>query len=97
MKKSYFVYKENDDWYFRENERWERLFFWGNPKFMVTSLVDLFGVDKWKKVFEDFMAWVKNIKNLQIFFTWKQTATFVLYEKNLDDNKKQWSVHPEEV
>lgn len=95
--KSYFAYKETDEWYLWENEKGERLFFWGNPKFIVSSLVDLFWIEKGKQVFEDFMNWVKHIKDLWIFLNWKPTATFVLYQNSRNDHKEQWSIHTKEV
>lgn len=97
MQKTYFVYRENNDWYYRENNRWDKLYFWWNPKFIVESLVDLFGVEKWKSIFDWFMEWIRNIKNMQIFFDWKETATFVLYRNRKNANKIEWSIPIEKI
>lgn len=96
-RKQHFVYKENNDWYSRENKRGDQLYFGGNPKFIVTSLVNLYWPVKGKQVFDEFMEWIRNISKLWIFINGKETATFVLYRNTKNDYKKQWSMDIEEI
>ena len=96
-RKQHFVYKETRGWYSRENENGDQLYFGGNPKFIVTSLVNLYWPEKGKQVFDEFMEWIRNISKLWIFINGKETATFVLYKNTKNDNKKQWYVDTKEV
>ena len=94
--KRYFVYKETKEWYHWEAGNWDKLHFCGNPKFIVGSLVSLYWAEEWKKIFESFMRWVENIKNLKGSNTW-DTATFVLYRWKKNENKDTWSSIDQEI
>lgn len=96
-RKQHFVYKEKDNWYSRENENGDQLYFGGNPKFIVTSLVNLYWPQKGKQVFDEFMEWIRNISKLGIFINGKETATFVLYKNTKNDHKKQWFMGTKEI
>ena len=85
----YMIFGKDSMWkYLWKWQDWSRMYFTWSPKFIVQSLVKIFGVEKWEQVFDDFMKWVEGIKDLDYPAYWKDSpATFVLYKKKKDENK----------
>jgi len=97
-KKIYYIFKENEQWYYWRWDDWSKMYFWGNPKFIVEALIKKHGLEKWRKVFDDFMDWIRSISDLKYINDWKiDTATFVLYRYEKDDNKESQSISGKEV
>ena len=82
--KQYFRLKTLSDWdYLFESNKWDTLRFaggWnGKRKFIISSLVSLFWEQEWIDIFNKFLEWVDNIRNVSWF--WSDTWVFVLYPR----------------
>lgn len=67
------------------------MYFAGNPKFIVQALVKKFWPERWEQVFNDFMAGLETIKELECPPSRKKwPATFVLYHKEISDDDTRW-------
>ena len=92
-RKIYYTFKENEQWYFWRWDDWSKMYFWWNPKFIVEALIKKFWYEKWREVFDDFMEGIRWISDLKYINDWKtDTATFVLYRYEKNDNKESQSI-----
>ena len=80
INKTYFYLKQEDNWdYYFTNSSWDRLHFAWQPKYIIESLVNLYWQKEWLDIFNKFLYWLDNIKNVSKFKN--RTWAFVLYHK----------------
>lgn len=97
--KIYFKFVNSEEyWYHWVGQNWDILRFPGQPKFIVQALVKKFWREKWQQVFQDFMAGMEELENLDAPSHWKNPpAGFVLYLKNRDVNKDSRWIYKKEI